>query len=147
MRAILFGGAVAPFATKHAIEALCILATLVCSTASQAFEFPKMPLDQKVAKATLVFVGTVEDVDFQDRQRAGNERLALVRVDQALKGSPDKDVRVVYRNGIVEYALDCCVKEGRYLFFLTQDKRGFYESVSGADGVYRVDVAPVVSRN
>ena len=131
---------------KSAVAAILVSALFAGSATLMAFEFPKMPLDAKVARATLVFIGTVKEVDYQDRQRSGNERVALVQVDQVLKGVPDKDVRVVYENGIVEYALDCCTKDGRYLFFLTQDKRGLYESFSGADGVYRVDVSPEMGR-
>ncbi|MBT2117067.1 hypothetical protein KK141_09965 [Dyella sp. LX-66] len=105
-----------------------------------AFNRPTMPLNEKAARSTLVFFGTVKEANYRDLRLAGNERAALVRIDKVLKGAPGDDVQIIWTNGIAELSLDCCVAGGRYLFFVAANQRGLYESVSGADGVYRIDM-------
>lgn len=112
----------------------------LCSwTTVHAFDPQRLSLEQKVLKSTYVFMGTVKIIEYHDGRAAGNESLALVSVDQALKGSVSGDVEVIYRNGMPELDTNCCIAGGRYLFFVVRDKRGLLASVGGAGGIYSID--------
>jgi hypothetical protein len=107
-----------------------------------AFSVPKLSLEEKVAKSSLVFIGTIKESDYKDARRKSYESVALVRVDQVLKGSVSGDVQLLYSEGIAESALDCCIDGGTYLFFVSANERGLMRSVNGPNGIYQINPAP-----
>jgi hypothetical protein len=79
----------------RAILATLGLAIALAGSAS-ANQAKDIPLEEKVADADIVFVGTVSQINVPDQRLIGSEHLALVHVDTVLKGQPGKDVNVLY---------------------------------------------------
>lgn len=105
----------------------------------EAYEVKEKSLSEKVEASSLVFFGTITDANHREYGVDSNERIALVRVDQVLKGSASGVVRVRYATGIPESDLRCCRVGERYMFFMSANTLGVLESVNGPFGAYRID--------
>ncbi|WP_266157713.1 hypothetical protein [Dyella silvatica] len=135
--------------TATVLALIAIQTLLTYSPGLSAFEVPKLSLEEKVAKSTFVFIGTVKEADYQDLRRTRSESVAQVRIDTLLKGTATGDVEVIYSNGIAESAPDCCVLGGKYLFFVAANSQGLLQSVNGPYGIYLIDppLSQASSRN
>ena len=128
--------------TKRSLLACYIATSILCLTYArhgEAYEVKEKSLSEKVEASSLVFFGTIIDADYREFGVESNERIALVRVDKALKGSGSGVVRVKYAIGNPESDLKCCKAGERYLFFMDANMLGVLESVNGPFGAYRID--------
>ncbi|RDD81734.1 hypothetical protein DVJ77_11300 [Dyella tabacisoli] len=73
--------------TAIVLALIAIQTLLTYSPGISAFEVPKLSLEEKDAKSTIVFIGTMKDADYQDLRRTRNEFVAQVRIDTTLKGT------------------------------------------------------------
>lgn len=122
------------------------LAFLLLAVAMAAFAGPNLanqamdrPLEEKVAASDIVFLGTVQQLDYappSGKKVVG--RTALVHVDTPLKGNPKGDVLVAYDTGEWELSPECCDMGRVYLFFLRKAPNGTYVSAAGQFGIYMV---------
>ena len=115
--------------------AIAIAAYGESSLANQAMD---RPLQEKVAESDIVFLGTVQQVDYAMPTGKVRGRTALVRVDTLLKGGPKGDVFVAYDTGETELEPECCEAGVVYLFFLRRAPDGRYVSANGPFGIYKV---------
>ena len=119
-----------------ALMAITIAVLGESSLANQAMDHP---LQEKVAKSDIVFLGTVQQLDYV--MPAGKKvvgRTALIRVDTPLKGNPKGEVLLAYGTEVWELEPECCDMARVYLFFLRRLPDGRYTTASGRFGIYRV---------
>jgi hypothetical protein len=103
-----------------------------------ANDLRELPLEQKVRNSTLVVFGRV--VKTKDVIDARGNEYARIHLEKILKGKTSKssDVEVLYQSTVAELDPDSCMSGELYLFFLELLPSGYYRSVNGRFGIYRV---------
>ncbi|MCY1364142.1 hypothetical protein D9M69_509350 [compost metagenome] len=106
---------------------------------AQANQVVEYSLLEKVRRSDAALVGRV--LALSKFEASGVEvDYALIRVvvdldDIALRG----DIKLVYREGVDELEPDCCAVDKSYLMFLRKESNGFFYSVNGACGIYKLE--------
>lgn len=114
---------------------------LLVATAASAHNISDKGLDAKAAASDLVAIVKVVEVD----RKAG---VATVDLLSIIKGSNDgSSVRFRYRVWAFEQRVECCQRGELYLLFLSRAKDGYYESVNGRYGVFKIDGRKRMSPN
>jgi len=114
---------------------------LLRSSGAVAMELREVSFDEKVQRATVVFIGVVE----QAEPHAHNFRreFAEVKVESLLKGTVPSTVRLETYGSIAEEAV--FVTKGRRYLFILRLHQGTYYSVNGHFAVIPVDGKPLIT--
>ena len=112
----------------------CLLSLLLLSTSANAFELVEMTFDAKVENASLVMIGTVEQVEPRNPRRL---TFAQIKVDSLLKGAAPKTICVQTNHSNPEESFVVAV--GRRYLFLLNKHQDCYVSVNGHFAVIAVD--------
>lgn len=116
-----------------------LVTLLVVSGSAFAYRLEEASFDEKVKRASVVLIGSVEVVQPYDNTLQA--AYAQVRVESVLKGSAPTTILIETRGLVAEWSVN--VVEGRrYLFLLTKPK-DLYISVNGRFGVIPVDGKPL----
>jgi hypothetical protein len=111
-----------------------ILALGLVGASAFANELREMPFDEKVSKAAVVLIGTVERL----QARTSHPEWAQVKVESVLKGAASTSIRVRSRGMIAETYVPMAVG-CRYFFLLYEKREGMYGSVNGRFAVIPID--------
>ncbi|MCY1345293.1 hypothetical protein D9M68_326020 [compost metagenome] len=105
---------------------------------AQANQVAEYSLVEKVRRSDAALVGRV--LALSKVEASGVEiDYALIRVVVDLKDAGfSGDIKVVYREGVYELEPDCCAVDKSYLMFLRKGEDGFFYSVNGAYGIYKI---------
>lgn len=116
-----------------------VMPLFLVSVAVSSYDLPKRSLDEQVRSADFVSVGVVTNLSDRDSRDPSAYGIAKIRIIKTLKGEPEATIEVVYRNGIAEQDLDCCIIGRTYFLILKRTHNGLYESVNGRYGVLDID--------
>ena len=119
-----------------------------------AYEVSEWKLEKKVAKADLVFVGTVERIRKDDSESASTRGgYATIAINANLKGNSTNSLELRFGSNVAELTPDCCSVGSSYVFFLSRKKDGILRPVNPPFGIVRIQrfggmgVGPKVESN
>lgn len=104
------------------------------SHCARSLELRELSLDEKVASSEIVMIGSVKKI-IKNTQDFGYD-LAITVPTTVLKGTPPKEIKFAFNGSISEMHSDCCETGKSYLFFISKNTDGDYNSVNGRYGVY-----------
>jgi hypothetical protein len=110
-----------------------------------SYQYREQSLEQKVADAALVVIGTVSATS-SGPSKNGSHDSASLTIEQTLKGKSPTIISVATESSFSEADPNCCEAGARYLMFLRGTPGGPYHSVNGRFGIYRIDAPTPVAK-
>lgn len=112
------------------------LALMMLSHDAMCYSVKEMDLESKVAKSDLVAIAKVDSVS---GEKCGQETsCATITPIKVLKGQINGEVVVLFGGALSELNPLCCETGSIYLFFIKQDKDGYFETVNGPYGIHKI---------
>ncbi|MGH8081688.1 MAG: hypothetical protein ACREP7_14020 [Lysobacter sp.] len=113
-----------------------LLMPMLFAGQAMANSYPQADLESKVANSDWVAIAEVASVS--SVACGGPTRCATLRARDVLKGEAKGEVVVLFGGPISESNPLCCEVGATYLFLLKKNAQGYFESVNGPFGIYKI---------
>jgi hypothetical protein len=124
------------FRYKVAMKYFLFWLFLLLSLQIKANDIVELSLEDKARESDLVVIGTVQEIFPPTVTQEYS--LAEINIKSELKGHVKGKLSFYFNGPISEENPDCCDVNGVYVFFLKKSDLGFYYSVNGPFGIYKI---------